>query len=130
MLDPPEAVTIGLFCLINRYLTEPTQQGGQRPAQQALRAVGACISENRNTARNQARPHCRDAAVVRGRDAAVTVATGWQQHSVRGFLPGWSARSLDLILCLNGLKGRVYRIKDGKASPATAADRRNAGGVI
>ena len=68
MLDPPEAATIGLFRLINRYLTEPTQQGGQRPAQQALRAVGAGISENRNTARNQARPHCRDAAVVRGRD--------------------------------------------------------------
>jgi hypothetical protein len=68
MLDPPEAATIGLFRLMNRYLTEPTQQGGQRSAQQALRAVGAGISENRNTARNQARPHCRDAAVVRGRD--------------------------------------------------------------
>jgi hypothetical protein len=70
MLDPPEAATIGLFRLINRYLAESTQQGGQRPAQQdsTLRAVGAGISENRNTARNQARPHCRDAAVVRGRD--------------------------------------------------------------
>jgi Protein of unknown function (DUF3489) len=41
---------------------------------------------------------------------AITVATGWQQHSVHGFLPGWSA-----ILCLNRLKGRVYRIKNGKA---------------
>jgi len=26
MLDPPEAATIGLFRLINRYLTDPTQQ--------------------------------------------------------------------------------------------------------
>ena len=70
MLDPPKAATIGLFRLINRYLAEPTQQGGQRPGQQAstLRAVGAGISENRNTARNEARPHCRDAAVLRGRD--------------------------------------------------------------
>jgi hypothetical protein len=78
--------------------------------------------------------HARIVAMLRSSAgatiAAITVATGWQQHSVRGFLPGWSARSLDLILCLNGLKGRVYRIKDGKASPATAADRRNAGGVI
>jgi hypothetical protein len=61
------ATTIGLFRLINRYLAEPTQQGGQRPAQQAS-TLRAGISENRNTARNQARPHCRDAAVVRGRD--------------------------------------------------------------
>jgi hypothetical protein len=131
MLDPPESATIGLFRLINRYLAEPTQQGGQRPAQQALRAVGAGISENRNTDRNEARPHCRDAAVVRGRDDRCDHGRdGLAATFGARLLAGWSARSLDLILCLNGLKGRVYRIKDGKASPATAADRRNTGGVF
>jgi hypothetical protein len=34
MLDPSEAATIGLFRLINRYLAEPTQQGGQRSKSQ------------------------------------------------------------------------------------------------
>jgi len=67
-----------------------------------LRAVGAGISENRNTARNEA---ARIVAMLRSSAgatiAAITVATGWQQHSVRDFLPGWSARSLDLILSLN-----------------------------
>jgi hypothetical protein len=70
--------------------------------------------------------HARIVAMLRSSAgatiAAITVAMGWQQHSVRDFLPGWSARSLDLILSLNRLKSRVYRIKDGKASPANAAD--------
>jgi hypothetical protein len=55
--------------------------------------------------------------------AAVMAATDWQQHSVRGFLAGIVRKKLGLNLVSEQTdKGRLYRIKDGKASPA-AADR-------
>ncbi len=54
---------------------------------------------------------------------AIMAATGWQQHSVRGFLAGVVRRKLGLNLVSEpGDSGRVYRISDGKVSPA-AADR-------
>jgi hypothetical protein len=47
----------------------------------------------------------------------------WQQHSIRGFLAGVVCKRLGLNLVSEQTdKGRVYRIKDGNASPA-AADR-------
>src|SRR6185437_15700699 len=59
--------------------------------------------------------------------AAIMAVTGWQQHSVRGFLAGVVRRKLELNLVSEQTdKGRVYRIKDGKAS-SSAADRAKQG---
>lgn len=54
--------------------------------------------------------------------AAVMKATGWQQHSVRGFLAGVVRRRLKLNLDSQRIDGeRVYRITDaGKGKSATA----------
>jgi hypothetical protein len=49
--------------------------------------------------------------------------TEWQQHTVRGFLAGVVRKKLGLNLASEQTdKGRVYRIKDGKAS-STTVDR-------
>jgi Protein of unknown function (DUF3489) len=51
--------------------------------------------------------------------ASLVTATEWQQHSVRGFLAGVVRKKLGLNLVSEQTdKGRVYRIKDGKASSA------------
>jgi hypothetical protein len=54
---------------------------------------------------------------------AIIAVTDWQQHSVRGFLAGVVRKKLGLNLVSDQTdKGRVYRIREGRASPA-AADR-------
>ena len=55
--------------------------------------------------------------------AAMMTATEWQPHSVRGFLAGVVRKKLGLNLVAEQTdKGRVYRIKDRKAS-SLAAER-------
>ena len=68
MLDPPEAATIGLFRLINRYLAESSQQEVSDRHSKTQPCAPSAPASPKSALRNQARPHCRDAAVVRGRD--------------------------------------------------------------
>jgi hypothetical protein len=71
--------------------------------------------------------HARVIAMLR-KPAGATIAgimalTDWQQHSVRGFLAGVVRKKLGLNLVSDQTdKGRVYRIKEGRAWP-TASDR-------
>lgn len=59
--------------------------------------------------------------------AAMMQTTGWQQHSVRGFLAGVVRKRLQLNLTSDKLDGaRVYRIRaaEGGKDKGTLSDRR------
>ena len=78
---------------------------------------------SRKTATRSDTKHARIIAMLRtpagATIAAIMTATDWQQHSVRGFLAGVVRRKLGLNLVSEQTdKGRIYRIKDGKASGA------------
>jgi len=99
----------------------------------ATRSAARKISKGKSRTRSAslspksaARPdtkHARIIAMLRAPAgttiAAIMAATEWQQHSVRGFLAGVIRKKLGLKLVSEQTdKGRVYRIKDGKASSA------------
>src|SRR4051812_22192458 len=78
-----------------------------------------------NTSMRRDTKHARILAMLRtpagATIATIMTATEWQQHSVRGFLAGVVRKKLGLNLVSEQTdKGRIYRIKDGKASSAAA----------
>jgi hypothetical protein len=103
-----------------------------KPKAAAARSASRSTSKSgtrsaRASSKSAARPgtkHARIIAMLRTPAgttiAAIKTATDWQQHSVRGFLAGVVRKKLGLNLVSEQTdKGRVYRIKDGKASSAT-----------
>jgi hypothetical protein len=59
--------------------------------------------------------------------ASLVTATGWQQHSVRGFLAGVVRKKLGLNLVSEQTdKGRVYQIRGDKVPPAAAGRAKQA----
>jgi hypothetical protein len=79
------------------------------------------LSPSSKTATRPDTKHARILAMLRTPAgttiAAIMTATDWQQHSVRGFLAGVVRKKLGLNLVSEQTdKGRVYRIKDGKAT--------------
>ena len=99
----------------------------------AARKTAEAISRARSApaaSKPAARPDTKHARIILmlrssagAKIAAIMTATGWQEHSVRGFLAGVVRKKLGLNLISELTdKGRVYRIRDGKAS-AAAVDR-------
>jgi hypothetical protein len=102
-----------------------TRSTARKTGKPKSRSRSAPASSNSVTRPNT--KHARIIAMLRmptgATIATIMTATDWQQHSVRGFLAGVVRKKLGLNLVSEQTdKGRVYRIKDGKASPL-AADR-------
>jgi hypothetical protein len=105
--------------------TAPTRSTARKTAEPVARRRPAPASS-----RSAAGPHTKHARIIAMLGtptgttiAAIMTATDWQQHSVRGFLAGVVRKKLGLNLVSEQTdKGRVYRIKDDKAS-AVAAGR-------
>src|SRR5258706_10909666 len=109
-------------------------KGATRSTARKIRKAASPAGSKPTSSKSASRPdtkHSRILALLRtpagATIAAIITATGWQQHSVRGFLAGVVRKKLGLNLTSEQTeKGRVYRIKDGKASPAAMARTKQA----
>jgi hypothetical protein len=102
-----------------------TRSTARRTSKPKSRAQSAPVSSKPATG-----PHTKHARIIAmlrtpagATIASLVTATEWQQHSVRGFLAGVVRKKLGLNLVSESTdKGRVYRIRNSKASSG-AADR-------
>ncbi len=101
------------------------RSAARKPALQQMKLPGAGPSAPIAT-KNKQRSNTKQARVIAMLRAsagatidAMVQATGWQQHSVRGFLAGIVRKKLGLDLISGvGENGRIYRINDRTASSA------------
>jgi hypothetical protein len=101
------------------------RSAARKPASLQMKLPGAAPSTPIAT-NNKQRSDTKQARVIAMLRApagatidAMMRATGWQQHSVRGFLAGIVRKKLGLDLISGvGENGRVYRINDRTASSA------------
>ncbi len=113
-------------------MTKPKSRpkAATRPAARKTGKIRTPARSAAGSSNSAARPdskHARIIAMLRAPAgatiAAMMTATEWQPHSVRGFLAGVVRKKLGLNLVAEQTdKGRVYRIRDGKAS-SVAAER-------
>ena len=111
-------------------MTKPKSRpkAGVRPAPRQTGKSKIPARSNAGSRKSTARPdtkHARIIAMLRepagATIAAMMTATEWQPHSVRGFLAGVVRKKLGLNLVTEQTdKGRVYRIREGNASPVAA----------
>lgn len=117
----------------NRAANRPSTEAIPKPPspskpQRALKAKAT--PQQKSSARLQSKQD-RVLAMLRRKEgttiAAVMKATGWQPHSVRGFLAGVVRKKLRLNLSSEKSDGiRIYRIADGKRIKAGQSKRKRA----
>jgi hypothetical protein len=95
----------------------------KQATKKAANSAGKPKAKNKSASKQD-----RVLALLRRPDGAtldvLVKATGWQQHSIRGFLAGTVRKKLKLKLRSEKIDGaRVYRIGAGKPAKAARADR-------
>ena len=118
---------------MTRYKTKPSSR--PKPAKR-VKSKSKKTASRASSSRGGTTKHDRVLSLLRTRGgvtiAAIIRMTGWQPHSVRGFLAGVVKKKLGLTLASEKTSsGRVYRIVEGKPlassrKAATAAEQSDA----
>src|SRR5690348_7835257 len=100
----------------------PSKSASSAPsARPSRRTAGDTRPENVNSGSKQSRVIAMLQSPAGATIAAMMQATGWQQHSVRGFLAGVVRKRLKLKLGSKKVDGtRVYRVATGDSGKPSA----------
>ena len=108
-------------------MPKPAKQPRAAPSSSAapIMPAGVFADDSKAKKAEPSSKQCRVIAMLRSPSgttiAAVMKATGWQQHSVRGFLAGVVRKRLKLKLASKKVDDeRVYRIESGGGSKSVS----------